>query len=468
MEILELIGVPYFKKGKGIHIKKKNRGKFTEYCGGKVTQKCIDKAKKSKNPTLRKRATFADNSRKWKHQEGGILSKYRLIQKNQEGAKFPAFYINFNGRPAKAESKLKSKINSALRTINADATHAGFMYITPDGTPVFKEYGIKNGNSYWGNRVDLSEAPKYQQGQDPQQYFLSIYKYLNPISGGGKSEVILIPNTDSQKIENYINSVDDTQYNLYGCNGQTCGSVAYRALSHGIGSDGSKPRGLQTLWSYIMPDGEENGQVLQHSGNYPTFTAREIDEQKEEELRNRSLTNTRNRTETQFDFSNLQDKKWYMPISLLQKDGHTCIYNGTQCVYPEHTLAQNETLVSEPEKHGWREIPQSEVKPGDAIILTNSQGEPKHFTTFDGVVPEGTKPYYYMNDESRTDNAKGKRPRMVQPGDTLLNYSPGTPRNKTWRTHAPLFRFDPQYNTAGGDFSGPRRYFRPTGKFEND
>ena len=73
MDILNIIGVPYFKKGSGIHIKKKNRGKFTEYCDGKVTQKCIDKAKKSKNPTLRKRATFADNARKWKHQQGGSL-----------------------------------------------------------------------------------------------------------------------------------------------------------------------------------------------------------------------------------------------------------------------------------------------------------------------------------------------------------------------------------------------------------
>ena len=75
MEILELIGVPYFKKGKGIHIKKKNRGKFTEYCGGKVTDKCIRRAKKSKNPKLRKRATFAANARKWKHGEGGLLNK---------------------------------------------------------------------------------------------------------------------------------------------------------------------------------------------------------------------------------------------------------------------------------------------------------------------------------------------------------------------------------------------------------
>lgn len=73
MDILNVIQVPYFKKGNGIYIKKKNRGKFTEYCDGKVTQECIDKAKKSKNPTLRKRATFAQNSRAWKHQKGGEL-----------------------------------------------------------------------------------------------------------------------------------------------------------------------------------------------------------------------------------------------------------------------------------------------------------------------------------------------------------------------------------------------------------
>ena len=60
------------KKG-GIHIKKKNRGKFTDYCGGKVTQECIEKGKKSSDPKIRKRATFADNARKWKHKNGGIL-----------------------------------------------------------------------------------------------------------------------------------------------------------------------------------------------------------------------------------------------------------------------------------------------------------------------------------------------------------------------------------------------------------
>ena len=73
MEILNETLLSSFKKGSKIKIKKKNRGKFTEYCGGEVTQECIDKAKKSKNPKLRKRATFADNARKWKHETGGTL-----------------------------------------------------------------------------------------------------------------------------------------------------------------------------------------------------------------------------------------------------------------------------------------------------------------------------------------------------------------------------------------------------------
>ena len=54
-----------FAEGGGIHIKKKNRGKFTEYCGGKVTEECIRRGKNSSNPTTRKRATFAANARNW-------------------------------------------------------------------------------------------------------------------------------------------------------------------------------------------------------------------------------------------------------------------------------------------------------------------------------------------------------------------------------------------------------------------
>lgn len=62
-----------FSKGGGIHIKKKNKGKFTDYCGGKVTSECIQRGLHSSNPTTRKRANFARNARKW-HSFGGWLN----------------------------------------------------------------------------------------------------------------------------------------------------------------------------------------------------------------------------------------------------------------------------------------------------------------------------------------------------------------------------------------------------------
>ena len=68
--------VQKLKNGSGIHIKKENRGKFTSWCGGKVTSACIQKGLHSSNPTIRKRANFARNARSWskkKHQNGGII-----------------------------------------------------------------------------------------------------------------------------------------------------------------------------------------------------------------------------------------------------------------------------------------------------------------------------------------------------------------------------------------------------------
>lgn len=73
-EIISEICTPYtqntvdiFKKGNKIKIKKENRGKFTEYCNGKVTSECIQRGKNSPDPKIRKRATFAANARKWNH-----------------------------------------------------------------------------------------------------------------------------------------------------------------------------------------------------------------------------------------------------------------------------------------------------------------------------------------------------------------------------------------------------------------
>ena len=70
-----------FLKDGGIHIKKKNKGKFIDYCNGKVTQECINRGKHSSNPIIRKRATFADNARHW-------------VKKGQNGLTIPQVKIN--------------------------------------------------------------------------------------------------------------------------------------------------------------------------------------------------------------------------------------------------------------------------------------------------------------------------------------------------------------------------------------
>ena len=65
--------VEKFKKGHKIHIKESQKGSFTRWCGGNVTSECIQRGKNSSNPKIRKKATFAANARKWKHEDGGII-----------------------------------------------------------------------------------------------------------------------------------------------------------------------------------------------------------------------------------------------------------------------------------------------------------------------------------------------------------------------------------------------------------
>lgn len=122
MEILEILGIPYFKNGSGIHIKKKNRGKFTEYCNGKVTQECIDKAKKSNNPTLRKRATFAENSRGWakKHYTGGWL-KTLAAKINEHGKQHRP--LTFNETAASYAASRDFRYNPKARLSNSEQEH---------------------------------------------------------------------------------------------------------------------------------------------------------------------------------------------------------------------------------------------------------------------------------------------------------------------------------------------------------
>lgn len=64
----------WLQKARASMEKRGTVGSFTEYCGGKVTNECIERGLKSKDPKIRRRAAFAKAVRSFKKQYGGIVS----------------------------------------------------------------------------------------------------------------------------------------------------------------------------------------------------------------------------------------------------------------------------------------------------------------------------------------------------------------------------------------------------------
>lgn len=114
--------IEFLKNGSGIHIKKENRGKFTDYCGGKVTSACIAKGKHSSNPAIRKRATFAANARKWKHEDGAKIKKHQafvngvsVLDSNPDAYK----YVKKKVKMAQEGTKFGTWVNNNAGTISS-------------------------------------------------------------------------------------------------------------------------------------------------------------------------------------------------------------------------------------------------------------------------------------------------------------------------------------------------------------
>ena len=91
-----------FMKNGGIHIKEKNKGKFTESAkrAGESVQEHATHVLNDPNATRlqKRRAQFAKNAKKWKHEEGGILFE-------QTGGKALAAGINILKNDPKEEEK---------------------------------------------------------------------------------------------------------------------------------------------------------------------------------------------------------------------------------------------------------------------------------------------------------------------------------------------------------------------------
>ena len=93
--------------------KKGTVGKFTEYCGGRVTQGCIDKAKRSGDTTLVRRAVFAENMRglgKRKKAQSGLG-----LMENEEAL---INEVNQEAQQAQQEQQQPSAVAGLLDDLN--------------------------------------------------------------------------------------------------------------------------------------------------------------------------------------------------------------------------------------------------------------------------------------------------------------------------------------------------------------
>ena len=190
-----------FKKGNKIHIKKENRGKFTDYCGGKVTSECIQRGKNSSDPKIRRRATFAANVRTWKQQSGGILEdRSAEKQKYDEWNQLPAidklkrnFTIakQFISESPKAENVYNA--NQALfgnynpqnpYLITGVAPSVGrkqsVSNINDKGLQITRKFNtaVKNGMTYEdGDIRHLNRGPKSYDAQTRERARIFLVKY---------------------------------------------------------------------------------------------------------------------------------------------------------------------------------------------------------------------------------------------------------------------------------------------------
>lgn len=150
----------FLKNGSGIHIKEKNKGLFTKYCHGKVTSECIARGKRSSNPVIRKRATFADNARHFKHQSGGVI-------KVQEGTKLgkilnndtTKFFINtagqfINGIQQQSLINKQNKLNQNKYNTGYEAIVSDIGDVTPEVNERLTQLKEQNPNQNFGD-IDI-------------------------------------------------------------------------------------------------------------------------------------------------------------------------------------------------------------------------------------------------------------------------------------------------------------------------
>ena len=147
--------IELLKKGGKIYIKPENRGKFTAL--KKRTGKSASWFKAHGTPAQKKMATFALNAKKWKHQEGGVISKQELFANK--------FYDSIAKALLKRGLSLDG-INNILKQVALESDYGAIQSGDNNfsGIKGNKDNGkLINGN-YWRNFDSIDDWADYYVG----------------------------------------------------------------------------------------------------------------------------------------------------------------------------------------------------------------------------------------------------------------------------------------------------------------
>ncbi len=231
-----------FMKNGGIHIKEENKGKFTDYCGGKVTTECINRGKHSPSAAVRKRATFAESARSWHHEAGGILkaqtgatisSSYKKVEKESN----PDKLIQEDSEDTNTEKETTQEKTTTSTSASSDSwiddyisaldgnsqttsTTSEETTTASTSTPSYspgdpsEKRGFRNNNwlnirksdNTWQGKIQNGSDTEFEQFETPELGIRAAAKNIKTYASRGKNTVRSIISTWAPITENDTNA----------------------------------------------------------------------------------------------------------------------------------------------------------------------------------------------------------------------------------------------------------------------
>lgn len=191
-------GQNWMKEARKSMERKGTVGKFTEYCGGKVTADCIERGLNSPDEKVRKRAAFAKAARtvaKGRSQWGGMVQDQEELMQAQDGVNVNFNPDAFRNVAAYYADKGANQLNRSVGNFLTGATAmASDMYRRPK-----HRYRLKDDYQFFDQNGQLTdiEFTNYIPGKGKK------YSYLDYKAKGKKDMPLYIDPTKGASEEGY-------------------------------------------------------------------------------------------------------------------------------------------------------------------------------------------------------------------------------------------------------------------------